>query len=215
MVTLTLILVAVTCLISYQAFNNQAMRDKFLMRPASVHEFGQWYRFITSGFLHANWMHLGINMYVLYAFGEGLELIFLQTFGDLMGRIFYLFVYLGAIVVGSIPLYLKHYDNQYYSALGASGGVAGVLFALIIIRPWADLQFIFLPFIDIPFIVFGVGYLVYESYQSKKGTGNVAHDAHIGGAIFGLVSVLVITALARPELLSYYFNNLISPPFLK
>lgn len=214
MVTLTLIIIIFTGLISYQAFNDSGLRSKYLMHPASVHEFGQWYRFITSGFLHGSWMHLGVNMYVLWAFGENLEFIFMSYFGDLTGRIAYVILYLGAIIVGSLPLYFKHYNNQYYSALGASGGVSGILFALIVISPWSNLQFIFLPFIDIPFVVFGIGYLVYESYQNKKGTGKIAHDAHIWGAIFGLVGVIAITAILRPELLEVYLERLTAGPVL-
>ncbi len=92
--TLTLIIIIVTCLISYQAFNNSAIRSKFVMHPASVNEFGQYYRFLTSGFLHGSWMHLGVNMYVLWMFGEQLEKFFLREFGDLTGRLVYLLIYL-------------------------------------------------------------------------------------------------------------------------
>ena len=213
-ITLTLILIIFTCAISYQAFNDSAMRSKFVMHPASVNEFGQYYRFLTSGFLHGNWMHLGVNMYVLFAFGETLERYFLSEFGDLIGRVVFLLLYLGAIVFSSIPAYLKHKNNQYYSALGASGGVAAILFALLIVYPWSKLGFLFIPFIKFYFIVFGVAYLFYESYMGKKGNDNIGHDAHIAGAFFGLGGIFLISFILKPELISDYIYGLTHPPFL-
>ncbi|MGK0365940.1 MAG: membrane associated rhomboid family serine protease [Saprospiraceae bacterium] len=211
--TLTLIIIIVTCLISYQAFNNSAIRSKFVMHPASVNEFGQYYRFLTSGFLHGSWMHLGVNMYVLWMFGEQLEKFFLREFGDLTGRLVYLLIYLGAIVLSSLPAYLKHKNNQYYSALGASGGVSAILFALIVVAPWSGITFLFFPFFPIPFIVFGVLYLVYESYMSKKGNDMIGHDAHIAGAIFGLISIVVVSFILKPELIQGYIYSLTNPTF--
>ncbi len=212
-ITLTLIIIIFTCLISYQAFNDARMRSKFVMHPASVSEFGQYYRFLTSGFLHGDWIHLGVNMYVLWMFGEALERFFLSQFGDLIGRLVYILIYLGAIVLSSIPAFLKHRDNQYYSALGASGGVSAILFALIVVAPWSGITFIFFPFFEIPFIVFGVLYLVYESYMSKKGNDMIGHDAHIAGAIFGLVSIIAVSYILKPQLIDLYISNITNPTF--
>ncbi|HFC00825.1 MAG TPA: rhomboid family intramembrane serine protease [Phaeodactylibacter sp.] len=211
MITLTLIIVIFTCLISYQAMNDRAMKSKLLMHPASVHEFGQWYRLLTSGFVHNDWMHLGVNMYVLWMFGESLERFFLHYFGDLQGRIFYILLYLGAIIFSSLPAYLKHKDNQYYSSLGASGGVSAITFALILFAPWAGLRFIFFPFVDIPFVVFGFLYLIYESYMSKKGNDMIGHDAHIAGAIFGITGTLLLAFLVKPELVNIFIFNITNP----
>ncbi len=213
-ITLTLILIIFTCIISYQAFNNSQMKAKFLMHPSSVNEFGQYYRFLTSGFLHANWMHLGVNMWVLYVFGEPLELFFLSQFGELAGRLLFLLLYFGAIIFSSIPAFLKHRNNQYYSALGASGGVAAILFALLVISPWSKLNFIFLPGIKFYFIVFGLVYLFYESYMSKKGNDNIGHDAHLAGAVFGFTGIILISFLMKPELIDRYIYGLMHPPFL-
>lgn len=212
-ISLTIIIIIFTCLISYQAFNDSTMRSKLIMHPASVHEFGQYYRFLTSGFLHGSWMHLGINMYVLWMFGEALEKFFLREFGDLTGRLVYLLIYLGAIVLSSLPAYLQHKNNQYYSALGASGGVAAILFALIVVAPWSGITFLFFPFFPIPFIVFGILYLLYESYLSKKGNDMIGHDAHIAGAIFGLISIIVVSFILKPELIQRYIYTLTHPTF--
>jgi len=210
-ITLTLIIVIITCLISYQGFNDQRMRNDFLMRPASVKEFGQYYRFITAGFLHGSWMHLGINMFVLYQFGEQLELTLLHHFGDLAGRLFFILIYLGSIIFGSLPSFIKHSDNQYYSALGASGGVSGVLFACIFLYPWSMLGLFLI--IPLPYIIYGVLYMFYESYMDKKGGDNIAHDAHMSGAIFGYLAMIVIFFLMEPALLEGYFQRLLSGPF--
>ncbi|MFK8008150.1 MAG: rhomboid family intramembrane serine protease [Saprospiraceae bacterium] len=210
-ITLTLIIIIFTCIISYQGFNDQKMRNDFLMRPASVKEFGQYYRFITSGFLHGSWLHLGINMFVLYQFGEQLEYRLLDHFGDLSGRLFFLLIYLGSIIFGSLPSFIKHSNNQYYSALGASGGVAGVLFACIFLYPWNILLLYFV--IPIPYIIAGVLYLFYESYMDKKGGDNVAHDAHMSGAIFGYISIIVIFLIMNPNLFKAYLQRLLDGPF--
>lgn len=210
MISLTLVIVIFTCIFSYQGFNDNRLKNKFLFHPASVNEFGQWYRFLTSGFLHNDGWHLGINMFVLYQFGENLERFCMGQFGDLKGRGIYLLVYLGAIIVGSLPLYIKHKNNQYYSALGASGGVSGILFASIFIWPWAMLGFMLI--IPMPYVVFGVVYMFYESYMGKRGRGNIAHDAHIWGAIFGYISISIILFLLKPELAQFLVERLLSGP---
>ncbi len=213
-VTLSLIIVIFTCIISWQGFNDNHMRSKFSMHPASVKEFGQWYRLLTSGFLHKDFLHLGINMYVLWMFGENLERIFMQKyfFGEIWGRLIYVLIYLGAIVVSSLPAYFKHQDNQYYSALGASGGVSAILFALILIAPWSEIRLLIIPFFPIPFIVFGIFYLIYETYMGKKGGDLIGHDAHVAGAIFGMVALLVVSFIFNPELLQFYYDAVMSGP---
>ncbi|MDG1433616.1 MAG: rhomboid family intramembrane serine protease [Saprospiraceae bacterium] len=210
-ISLTLIIIIFTCIISYQGFNNQQMRNDFLMRPASVKEFGQYYRFLSSGFLHGSWIHLGINMFVLYQFGEQLEFTLLQHFGGLAGRLFFLLIYLGSIIFGALPSFIKHSNNQYYSALGASGGVAGVLFACSFLYPWSILLLYFV--LPIPYIIAGILYLFYESYMDKKGGDNVAHDAHMSGAVFGYISIIIIFLIMNPNLFQAYLHRLLSGPF--
>ena len=210
-ISLTLIIIIFTCIISYQGFNNPQLRNNFLMRPASVKEFGQYYRFITSGFLHGSWLHLGINMFVLYQFGEQLEFTLQQHFGGLAGRLFFLLIYHGSIIFGALPSFIKHGNNQYYTALGASGGVAGVLFACSFLYPWSILWLYFV--VPIPYIIGGILYLFYESYMDKKGGDNVAHDAHLSGAIFGYVSIVVIFLIMSPNLFQAYLQRLLNGPF--
>ena len=218
--SISMILVGITCVISYLAFQNQDLKNKLLMHPQSVDEFGQFYRFISSGFVHADWTHLGINMYVLYIFGgmvengilydsDGSIVSFTHIFGDVMGKVNFLILYFGSIIAGSIPSFIKHRKNGWYRALGASGGTSGVIFAIIIFNPWEWLMF---P--PVPFIVFGIGYIVYSSYMSKHGKDNIGHDAHLWGGIFGLVYTLLAVYLKDPEVLGRAFERLINVPFL-
>lgn len=207
-INLTLILIAATGLISYQAFNNRDLFYKSAFHPASIQEFGQFYRFLTSGFIHANWQHLLINMYVLYIFGEVLEQVFTQyIFSPAVGRLAYLFFYLSAIVVSDIPSYFKHKDNSGYSAVGASGATSAFVMAYILFSPWN--WFIFPP---LPGVLLAVGYLWYSSYMSKHGTDLIAHDAHLWGAVYGLAFMIITAALVKPELLEVFWMRFMEGP---
>ncbi|MCG8332566.1 MAG: rhomboid family intramembrane serine protease [Chitinophagales bacterium] len=208
MISLTLILIIMTALISYQAFSNTGMKYKLAFHPASVREFGQYYRFLTSGFVHADWQHLILNMYVFYLFGEQLELFFSNNlFEPMVGRLIFLFFYLSAIIISDIPTYFKHKNNTAYSSLGASGATSALLMAYILFDPWG--WFLFPP---LPGIVFAVAYLWYSSYMSRKGTDLIAHDAHLWGAVYGLVFMLALAAIFSPELLQYFINSLLEGP---
>jgi len=206
-ITLTLIIVGITSLISYQAFENPTMRSKLLMHPVSVKQRGEFYRFLTSGFVHADWSHLLINMYVLYIFGEMIENFFDQIFGAMLGKILFLALYLGAVIISSVPSYLKHQDNNYYSALGASGGTSAIVFAFVFFNPWG--WFLFPP---LPGIIMAIGYVMYSSYMSKRGGDNIGHDAHLWGAIYGAVFMVVISLILNPALLEYFWSQFIEGP---
>lgn len=206
-INLSIILVLVTGFISYQAFEKPAMRSRLLFVPDLVKRFGQYDRFLTSGFIHADWMHLLFNMYMLYEFGKIVEQLYVSAFGELEGRIYYLLLYLGGIVVSSLPSYIKHQDNGVYSALGASGGVSGVVFSLIFFAPWATIELFFL--IPIPFIIGGVLYLWYSDYMSKEGKDNIGHDAHFWGAVYGFLFTVGLSAAFRPDLIPRFFEELI------
>lgn len=208
MLSITLILVAMTALVSYQAFNNPSMQRKLLFHPASVREFGEWYRFLSSGFVHANWGHLLINMFVLYQFGEVLEYLFSkQIFEPMAGRLIFLFFYLSAIVVADVPTFFKHRDNHAYASLGASGATSAMVTAYVLFQPWG--WFIFPP---LPGILFAVAYLWYSSYMAKRGGDNIAHDAHLWGAVYGLVFMLGLAAFYKPSLLQFFIAQLMQGP---
>jgi len=175
-----LVIIAVTAIISYIAFNNQALFEKYKFNVGAILQRKEYIRLLSAGFLHADLMHLLFNMMTLYFFGP----IVVQAFGDLG----FLLVYFGSVLLGNIfSLYL--YKNQaWYSAIGASGGVSGILFASIAMIPDLGIYFFFIP-IAIPGYIFGFLYFAYSVYMmlNPKHNDNIGHAAHLGGAFFGLV----------------------------
>jgi membrane associated rhomboid family serine protease len=183
--TATNLIVAITCVVSYLAFNSAVLRGQLIFHPLTINRHKQWYRFITSGFIHGNGMHLAINMFVLWSFGNAVEKAYYPYALGENSLIMYLTLYLGGIAVSSIPSYLKHKSNGYYSALGASGGVSAVVFAVIVFAPWQNLYLYGV--IAIPQILAGGAYLYYSWHMDKKGGDNIGHMAHLSGAIWGFV----------------------------
>ena len=214
-ITITLIIVVMTSIISYQAFSNHLMKQKLIFHPVSIKERGEIYRFLTHGFLHGDFNHLIINMYVLYIFGEQIELIFLRPdfFGPVNGRIIFLILYFGAIIISSIPQYFRHKENNYYMALGASGGTSAIVFAYIIFDPWG--WFIIPP---LPGILMAVAFLLYSSYMDKRGGDNIGHNAHFWGAVFGFIFTMLMFYIFVPDMIDLFFHKLLGgpgmPPFL-
>ena len=188
--SITLVIVVISGIISYQGFNNRSFFDRLKHYPVAEEKSKEYYRMLTSGFLHGSWMHLIINMYVLLQFGEIIEYRFVDLFGN-MGRIIYVLFYLTAIIIADIPTYLKHKDNPSFSSIGASGAVSAVVFAFIMYYPLQGLTFIFFPFFAIPAIILGIGYLIYSSWASEKGRDNLDHLAHFTGAVYGVLFAIV------------------------
>ncbi len=207
MISITLILVIMTSLISYQALNNPQMMQQLSFRPALVKQNGEYYRFLTSGFVHGSWMHLFINMFVLYQFGEFAEGFFSFLFGTAIGRIVYVAFYLSAIIVSSIPTFFRHQDNFYYGAVGASGATSALVFAYILYDPWQ--WFLFPP---LPALLLGIGYLFYSNYMDKQGTDNIGHNAHFWGAVYGLLFTVAAILMMRSELFDLILMRLLEGP---
>ncbi|MCW3465468.1 rhomboid family intramembrane serine protease [Chitinophaga nivalis] len=198
--SISLIIIIITCLVSYTALNNYDQLDKMSMQPYMVKEYKQYYRFITSGFIHADYQHLIFNMLTLYFFGSFIESVFAQLFQN---KLVYVIYYILGIIISDIPSYIKHRNNQYYSSVGASGAISAIVFTAILVNPWAPIYLFFA--IKIPAVVYGVLFLALSAYMSKKGGGNVNHDAHLWGALFGLVFPLVF----HPELGSFFINQIL------
>lgn len=203
MLSVTYAIIAITVLISVLCFNNRELKYKLTFSPYSAKHHKRWYTVFTHAFVHADYMHLGVNMFVLYSFGYqvatvygdsyayGVEADFKLLFGPQSG-LFYALLYVGGIAFATLPSFYKHSDNPRYLAVGASGAVSSILFASIMLNPFNSIGMIFLPGIGIPAILFGVLYLIYEAYMDKKGRDNVAHDAHFWGAIYGVLFVIVL-----------------------
>lgn len=188
--SLTLIIVIVTAVISYMGFSNRKLIDDLIFYPPDISQRNQWYRFITCGFIHADFTHLLFNMFSLYMFGGFVEDGFRQIFGA-YGKILYLLMYLTALVACLIPTYARHKDNYYYRSLGASGAVSAVVFVGMFLSPTAKIGLFIIPPI-IPGFIFGPLYLVLSAYMARKGGDGINHSAHIWGAIYGIAFVLVM-----------------------
>jgi membrane associated rhomboid family serine protease len=188
--SITLVIIIITVLVSVMAFQNKEMLAKSMFNAYLVKHSKEWHRVITHAFVHSGFMHLAVNMYVLYMFGQMVERAFMRE-SEAIGRVAYAALYLGGIVFATLPAYQKHQNNWNYNAVGASGAVAAVLFSAIYFAPTMDLYLMFIP-IPIPAIIFGIGYLALEWYMDKKSNDNIAHDAHFWGAAFGVAFSLLM-----------------------
>ncbi len=188
--SISLVIIIITCLVSYTALQNYDQLDKMSLQPYMVKHHKQYYRFITSGFVHADFQHLLFNMITLYFFGRSIEAVFMQLF---QSKLVFIIYYLLGIIVANIPSYVKHRNDSHYSSLGASGAISAIVFTAIIVSPWSTIYVFFFP---VPAILYGVLFLGISAYMSRKGGGNINHDAHMWGALFGIIFPLLV----RPEL---------------
>ncbi|MBS1761214.1 MAG: rhomboid family intramembrane serine protease [Bacteroidetes bacterium] len=203
-------LIAVNLILSFMAFNSQEVLSKTIMWPYGVKRYNQYYRFITSGFIHADFMHLFFNMFTLFFFGQNVEIIF--TKAGLGGAIAYLALYFLGLIVSDIPTYLKQKDNYHYHCLGASGAVSAVVFAAIIFNPWGKIYLY--GAIGISAFIYAVLYIVYCITMSRRGGDNINHDAHLWGSLFGLVFTIILIAALQPGLFDYILEQLKNPSLL-
>lgn len=188
---MTLYIVILTGIISFAAFQNRNLMSKLMFNAYLVKHANEWYRVVSHAFIHSGWMHLLVNMWVLWIFGEMVENQFVLNKGS-TGKAGYLALYLGGVLFATLSSYRRHQDNFNYNAVGASGAVAAVLFSAIYFSPTMNLYLMFIP-IPIPAIIFGIGYLALEWYLDKQSKDSIAHNAHFWGAAFGFVfSVLLI-----------------------
>ena len=196
----TILIIIGTAILSIPAFSNTQLMNSLIFNPYTIKNRNEWYRFISSGFLHADWMHLFINMFVLFSFGNVVQHYYDYFFGS-SGKWFYLLLYLSSIVAANATTYYKNFNNPSYNALGASGAVSAVVFASILFQPTAKIYLYGL--IGIPGFIAGILYLAYSQYASGKGTDNVNHEAHLYGAIYGLAFTLVL----KPSVFKFFLNQ--------
>lgn len=209
------LLLALTAGISLYAWSNRELMEKWVFSPYFVHRRGEWYRFLTSGFLHADLVHLAFNLFAFYSFSSAVLAAFSGVFGRAGGVASFLLLYLGGIIVADIPTYFRHRHDPAYRSLGASGGVSAVVFASILFYPVAQSGggiYIFpIPIAIQPF-VFGLLYLAYSYYQGRRQGDNINHDAHFYGALFGMIVGLVLVppaGLAFVETVGDYLGNML------
>jgi membrane associated rhomboid family serine protease len=199
--SITLLIIAASVIFSLMAFNKRELLYRYELNPYSMVHNKQWYRVITHALIHADFMHLFVNMFVLWNFGPTVEKLFIRFFG-VKGLLFYVMLYLGGILFSALPSIQKHQNNPSYNAVGASGAVSAILFSSIMFMPMTKLRLLFIP-IGIPAWIFGILYLVYEIYSAKNSNDHIAHDAHYVGAIFGVVFTLIL----EPSLIINFFNQ--------
>ena len=199
---LTIGIIIITTIVSILAFNNVKLFDNLKFSAYDVKHSNHWYRFFTYGFLHAGWVHLFINMVVLYSFGEIVEGSFRYYFPS-TSVLYFILLYMGGLILSLIPAYGKHKNDVFYNAVGASGAVSAVIFSSILLYPTGKVMFFFIP-IGIPAPLFGILYIVYEAYMSKRGRDNIGHDAHLWGAIFGVIYTIAL----KPSLVLIFLEKL-------
>lgn len=180
---------------SLLAFSNNDIYGKWMLHPYSVSRKENLYTLITSGLIHADWMHLFFNLFSFYAFAFQLEVY--------MGHWQFALMYTASLILSDLPTVVKYKDDYRYHSLGASGAVSAVIFGYILYSPFSTLRIIPIP-IDIPAVVFGGLYLVYCHFASKHARDNVNHDAHFYGALSGLF----ITAILHPNVLQSFVHEL-------
>ncbi|WP_290242982.1 rhomboid family intramembrane serine protease [Pedobacter aquatilis] len=171
-----------TIITSLYAFYDNSVYGKFMLHPYSVSKGKNIFTLITSGLIHADWMHLAFNMFTFFAFAFTLE--------TLMGSWRFGMLYFLALILSDIPTVFRYKDSFNYNSLGASGAISAVLFSYILYNPMSKIYIMFIP-IGIPAVVFGFLYLIYCAYASKNSRDGINHDAHFYGALTGLIFTII------------------------
>lgn len=180
---LLIIIIVANVLVSIKGFKDLQFFSRYKFQILNIHK-GEKLRMFTSGFLHADWFHLIFNMYALYLFAK---IVMIEG-----GNFNFLIIYFGSLLTGSLYTLYVHKNEPYYSAVGASGAVMGIIYASILYYPEMTLYIFPLP-IPIKGYIFGILYLLFSIYGMKKQLGNIGHAAHIGGAIAGYVLTLLLS----------------------
>jgi membrane associated rhomboid family serine protease len=197
---ITILIIAVTCVASFLAFNSYATMNRLILWSPAVKRHREYWRLVTYGLVHADGQHLLFNMITLFFFGQYVERIYVNEIG-VAGFVLF---YVGGLIASILPSYAKNENNPDYRSLGASGAVSAVLFAFILMNPWAMVYVWFFP---VPAILYAVFYVGYSIYMDRRGRGNINHSAHLWGAAYGVAFTLVM----EPSRFSAFFEALGHP----
>ncbi len=195
---MTILIIIITAFISIAAFNNKNIFVKLQFNPYQVYHRKQLYRLVSHGFIHANWTHLIFNMLSFFFFATYVEQMFHSS-------LIFLIFYLSAIIIASSTTLVKQKDNHWYNSVGASGGVSAIVFASILFEPFSKIIILPIP-IPIPAILYGIIFLGYSHYMSKRETDNINHDAHFLGAVYGLI----FPVLLNPTILQSFWHKILT-----
>ncbi len=198
---MTLIILVITLIVSIIAFSNEQIYRRLLFNPYLVQAKNQYDRFFTSGLVHGDWVHLFVNMFVLFSFGQVVERSYQVHFGE-QWPLNFLLLYIGSLVFSDISSFFKHRQDPGYSSLGASGGVSAIVFASIVFEPLREIYL--MGILGLPGIILGVLYLVFSAYMARGGHGRINHEAHFYGAVFGFA----FTILLKPALALEFLKKL-------
>lgn len=179
----SLIIIFANLIFSYKGFENGLFFDNYKFHVDKILIKRDYLRLVSSGFLHADWMHLIFNMVSLYLFSSILE--------NNVGLIFFALIYFISLVGGNLFALYVHRNHGDYSAIGASGAVSGIIFACIALYPSIKIGFILIP-ISIPSWIYGILFVAISIYGIKTKRDNIGHEAHLGGAIIGLLTAIII-----------------------
>lgn len=188
----TLALVAMNVVVSLIGFQNKAFFEQNAFWIAPIREGGELHRFVTSAFLHVNFLHLLVNMYVLYEFGSILE--------GILGTTGFLIMYAASLLAGNLWEYVDNRAKPDYRAVGASGATSGVVLSFCLLFPFALLGLFFI--IPMWAIVAGVGFILVSFFLSQRDNTLIAHGAHLGGALAGAAITLLLVPNAWSNLLA-------------
>ncbi len=196
------LIIALTVSVSVLAWNRSDLFHKLKFNPYITLRQKEYWRLVSYGLIHADWIHLGINMFVLWSFGSLVIQYFQMVFPG-KAVFYYMLLYVGGLLISSAPGFGKHKDNPYYNAVGASGAVSAVLFSSIVFDPMSRIYLFLIP-IGIPAFVFGILYLAYSAYMDKQAKDNVGHDAHFWGGVFGFA----LTIALKPALIFHFIEQI-------
>lgn len=211
----TILLIAVTVIVSILAFQRKELFRKLLFEVEPILSYNEWWRMASSGLLHGGWAHLIMNMLVLWFFGGYVE--------ARLGHFPFLGIYVVSLVVSSALSLFIHRNHADYSAVGASGAVAGIIYTFIMLEPTGSLRLFF--FLPVPNWVFAIGYIAYSLYGIRANRDNIGHEAHLGGALCGAIIGVAINpavlqthwwmvALMTLPVIVFYFLFLRNPAIL-
>ena len=198
----TLVIIAITCVVTFAAFNNSRLLERLILWPPAVTRRGQYDRLLSYGLVHADGTHLLFNMITLFFFGRAIEALYARYLGVLGFALFYV----GGLLVSVLPSYFQHKNDLNYRSLGASGAVSAVLFAFILLQPWATIYVYVIP---VPAIIYAALYVGWSIYAERKRADNINHSAHLWGAAYGIA----FTGLMEPRVFGHFLRQLASPQF--